>query len=194
MKRWHGNTLALNRAFGLMTSKAADWNAPLFLGEFGLDAKAYRSGDYVAAIYDRLDAHLASGAQWNYTPGWTLENKDGWNGEDFNIIEPNGRRRPNFRPRPYPRATAGMPLAFRFSQGPTSTLEYSWDHDPSRGVTEIFVPGALFPAERTSCLATPGISVNRDLARQVLLVRSDSPRRLSLRLEGPPVRAPSTRR
>ena len=80
-------------------------------------AEARNAGDYVAAIYDRMDACLASGAQWNYSPRWNERDKDGWNGEDFSILDSSASVRPNFRPRPYPRHTAGLPLAFRFDDG-----------------------------------------------------------------------------
>ncbi len=112
--RWHGTTLGMDRAFANMTETGRNWDTPLFVGEFGVCAESVRAGDYVGAIYDRLDACLASGAQWNYTPRWNAQTKDGWNAEDFNILDPSGRLRPNFRPRPYPRATAGMPLRFRY--------------------------------------------------------------------------------
>ena len=70
--------------------------------------RSVRAGDYVGAIYDRLDACLASGAQWNYTPRWNAQTKDGWNAEDFNILDPPGTLRSNFRPdliRAQPRAS-----------------------------------------------------------------------------------------
>ena len=132
--RWHGTTLGMNRAFTNMTETAREWDTPLFLGEFGVCAESVRAGDYVGAVYDRLDACLASGAQWNYTPRWNAQTKDGWNAEDFNIIHPSGTPRPNFRSRPYPRATAGTPIRFRYEdRGPAGTprrLEFDWSHDP----------------------------------------------------------------
>ena len=120
-----------------MTTTANDWDAPLFLGEFGAAAETTNAGDYIAAIYDRMDANLASGAQWCYSPRWNERDKDGWNAEDFSILDSQGEVRPNFRPRPYPRNTAGTPLSFRFqgaqSSGGCPSLEFAWAHRPGAG-------------------------------------------------------------
>ena len=141
LSRWHGMTLGMNHAFRTMTATANDWNAPLFLGEFGVAAEATGATDYIAAIYDRMDACLASGAQWCYSPRWNDRDKDGWNGEDFSILDSSGSVRPSFRPRPYPRLTAGQPIAFRHDDGRTSggraSFIFSWDHHSELGATEI---------------------------------------------------------
>ena len=121
LDRWHGMTLGMNRAFGSMTATSGNGMHPSFVGEFGVSAEARNAGDYMAAIYDRMDACLASGAQWNYSPRWNDRDKDGWNGEDFSILDSNGAVRSNFRPRPYPRHTAGLPLAFGFDDGRSSS-------------------------------------------------------------------------
>ncbi len=162
--RWHGTTLAMNRAFANMSATAQSWDTPLFLGEFGVCAEAVRAGDYVSAIYDRLDACLASGAQWNYTPRWNAQTKDGWNAEDFNILDPSGTLRPNFRPRAYPRATAGMPLRFCYeASGPSGRpcgFEFDWNHDPDRGADRDFRPHRPVPGRDPRRGGRPG----RDLA------------------------------
>lgn len=138
-------------AFATMTSVAETWGAPLFLGEFGAPGPSEDGDLYLDALYDRLDLHLASGAQWVYTPGWTEAAKDGWNNEDFSIVDDTGAPRPTFRPRAYPAAVAGSPGRFHVTPagapgGPAIDLE--WDHDPSKGITEIFVPReAMFGAE-----------------------------------------------
>jgi endoglycosylceramidase len=171
--RWHGITLGMNRAFGSMSATDREWNAPLFLGEFGVGAEAHNAGDYTAAIYDRMDACLASGAQWNYSPRWNDRDKDGWNGEDFSILDSSGAVRPNFRPRPYPRHTAGMPIAFRLDDGQSSgarpSLVFTWDHRPELGATEIFVPNCVFPPGSTIATSSSSLNCQHDEARQLLV-------------------------
>lgn len=170
--RWSGITLAINRAFRNMTSKSEEWGVPLFLGEFGMAADVTRTDAYVDALYDRMDAALASGAQWNYTPDWTEERKDGWNAEDFNILDRrSGRSRPNHAARPYPRATAGTPLAFRYNGPDDPRLEFIWRHDPARGATELFVPEAVFPASARVRVEPGDAEVRRDPDRQLLLIQ-----------------------
>jgi endoglycosylceramidase len=175
LNTWHGTTLGMHGAFSRMESKAAEWNAPLFLGEFGVGATAHRAGDYVTAIYDCLDASLASGAQWNYTPGWTPERKDGWNAEDLAILTPDGRPRPNFRPRPYPRYTAGEPHSFRYAAESRHALEFVWEHHPESGNTEIFVPNDEFPAGSLIECAPRDVQYHHDLVRHVVVCRLDRP-------------------
>jgi len=130
-----------------MTGKAAEWGAPLLLGELGAPAETVEGSAYVSALYDRLDEGFASGTQWVYTPGWTEEAKDGWNGEDFSVVDGEGNTRPNFVARPYPRKIAGAPKQFRATVGPGADrrIELEWEHEPETGATELFVPvEALF--------------------------------------------------
>ncbi len=187
--RWHGATIGMNRAFTNMTETARNWDAPLFLGEFGVAAESVNAGDYISAVYDRLDACLASGAHWNYTPRWNAVTKDGWNTEDFNIIDPTGSLRPNFRPRPYPRLTAGTPCRFRYEdRGPSCTprrLEFDWCHNPELGETEIFLPNVLFPAGTIVEALEGGVSWQRDPIRQVLACRATTPMTIHLRVTAP---------
>ena len=183
LSRWHGLTATMDNAFRHMTATSTGWDAPLFVGEFGMDARVKGCGAYIDAIYDRLDAAFASGAQWNVTPGWTPADRDGWNGEDFNILGPDGRPRANYRPRPYPRATAGRPVrfAFRRAEGPADAhvAEYVWHHRPELGATELVLPAALFPpgSPIVARAADPAAAVEiyRDPGRQLLLVRADRP-------------------
>jgi endoglycosylceramidase len=175
LNRWHGMTLGMHWAFSHMASKASEWNAPLFVGEFGVGATARRAGDYVTAIYDYLDANLASGAQWSYCPCWSPDRKDGWNAEDFSMFTPDGSPRPNFRPRPYPRHTAGVPLHFGYHAESRHALEFGWEHHPERGDTEIFVPKGDFPAGSWIECTPPDVHCHHDLARGVMVCRLNRP-------------------
>jgi endoglycosylceramidase len=181
---WYGSTAGIERGFRNMEAKAHEWDVPLFLGEFGVGADAYRAGDYVAYLYDRLDQGFSSGAQWNYSPFWDEVRKDGWNAEDYNILDRQGRPRPNYRPRPYPRATAGLPVRFGYRErvAPLGRpcLEYVWEHRPERGPTEIYLPAAVFPASSTILAQPDDASWSRDELRQLLVVRA--PREVTVRV------------
>jgi endoglycosylceramidase len=173
---WNGTTRPIDRAFVHMETKATEWEAPLFLGEFGGPAEADRIDEYMTCLYDRLDTLLASGAQWNFTPGWDERLKDGWNGEDFNVIDPSGRLRRNFLERPYPRLIAGRPLQFQFRRGSwpggESSLVFAWEHRPELGDTELFLPTSLFPPTSFVMIDGAGATWWRDEARQLLVCRA----------------------
>ncbi len=109
-----GRTAVIDRAFGRMEAKAAEWGVPLLVGEFGIPGGARRAGDYIDDHYDRLDAALASATQWTVSSHRSPRAGDGWNGEDFSLLDAAGRPRPNYRPRPYPHRVAGVPVCFRF--------------------------------------------------------------------------------
>jgi endoglycosylceramidase len=126
--------------FSSMEATAAAWNVPLFLGEFGAPAMDTQIVPYLDAIYGQLDASLLGGAQWVFTPGWTEADKDGWNMEDFSIVDDHGATRANFTVRPFPRRIAGTPTHFAVERD--VAVDLSWTHDPSAGTTEIFLAPA----------------------------------------------------
>jgi endoglycosylceramidase len=170
---WNGLTITIDRAFAHMNQKASEWDVPLFVGEYGVPAEARGGGDYLAYLHDRLDDTVASGAQWNYTPGWTHQTKDGWNGEDFSLLDASGRPRPSFRRHPYPRAVAGVPGAFRYVEDTNvRAMAFQWQHCPERGETEIHLPGPLFPSSSTIVVEPADVMTYRDEARQLLICRA----------------------
>jgi len=133
---WNGNPVdtALNKAL----TKATGWDAPLIMSEFGAPADTGNLTAYMEAYYSWLDANFVSATQWSYTPAWTPERKDGWNAEDFSIVDNNGQLRSQlFVPRPYPQYTAGIPQQFlRTANG----FSFRWQNDSTQGATEIFLP------------------------------------------------------
>lgn len=192
---WRSSCLSLDIAFGRMNGQTQSWDCPLFVGEFGIAAGAKNAAAYVDAIYDRLDAALASGAQWNLTPGWDPERKDGWNGEDFSIFDAAGNPRPTYRPRPFPRATAGTPTRFEFRDGNppagSRALIFSWDHRPACGQTEIALPDGLFRAGTRVQTSTASVVTTYDRARRALVCQSPSRGPITVRISEP---AAETRR
>jgi endoglycosylceramidase len=186
---WGGRTAGIDRAFGRMAEKAAEWGVPLLVGEFGFPAGARRGGDYVDYLYDRLDAALASGMQWNVSPHQPQQAGDGWNGEDYNLLDETGQPRPTYRPRPYPHRVAGIPICFRFE--PTAPprggprLRFVWAHCPGLGPTEIVVPAGLFPPG-SQPRAEPGDATCQiDQSRRLLTCEAPRPTTIRLVLEAP---------
>ncbi len=132
---WMGNSPSIR--LNSLRQKALAWDVPMLLGEFGASATTLNGPGYLEAIYQWLDQHFISGAQWSYTPGWTPELKDGWNGENFSIVDDTGQLRSTFTPRPYPQKTAGIPIEFLRND---TSIQYTWHNDPTTGNTEIFLP------------------------------------------------------
>ena len=138
--------------------KARDWNVPLFVGEFGVSATSTKAPDYMRFVFDQLDLRLASYTQWNYTPEWNQVRKDGWNEEDFSIVDDEGKLRPNFLYRPYVQKTAGTLLAQNVtydSNGRFRSFHAKWRNVPAKGKTEVFLPAALISRDKISVMHGP---------------------------------------
>jgi endoglycosylceramidase len=184
-----GRTDVIDRAFRRMEAKAAEWGVPLLVGEFGIPGRARRAGTYVDYLYDRLDEVLASAMQWTVAPRWTPQAGDGWNGEDFSLLDGFGRPRPNYRPRPYPRRVAGLPLCFCFQATAPPRgcprLEFTWAHHPGIGPTEIAVPAAVFPAGCHVSVEPAGATCRWDPSRGLLTCEAPHATRIRVVLETP---------
>jgi endoglycosylceramidase len=158
-KRWLGKDPS--RALNNMSAHATRWNVPLLLGEYGAPAETNNVEGYMDALNNWLNAGMHSGTQWNYTPTWQVDTKDGWNSEDLSIIDDSGELRANFRPRPYPIAVAGTNISF--SEDGNSFL-LSWTHEASLGSTEIFIPADFM---QDKALLTTG-NIECDINQQIL--------------------------
>lgn len=160
------------RLFKQLPYQAEDWNVPLFVGEFGGDQSISNVDEFVEYQYDLLDRAYASATQWGYTPTWNPVHKDGWNDENYSIVDQNGALRKNFKIRPYPQKVSGFPGRFRVKHtgalGITS-VELSWYNDPHTGETELSVPTAAIFGSRKFSIQTFGddlrCSFNGELTR-----------------------------
>ncbi|MFA6505367.1 MAG: cellulase family glycosylhydrolase [Treponemataceae bacterium] len=154
---------AVARSFSQQLSAGIRWSVdrmvgmPSFLGEFGLpfdlnDKKAYRTGDFstheeaLSSYYDAVDENLLHSTIWNYSASNSNKAGDGWNGEDLSIWSRDGggpRAIDGWR-RPYPIATAGIPLLLRWDRK-AHRFEYRFRADPTIDApTEIYAPAACF--------------------------------------------------
>ncbi|AEF81891.1 glycoside hydrolase family 5 protein [Leadbettera azotonutricia] len=136
-------------------TKAQMGNMPSLLGEFGLpfdmnNRRGYKTGDYslheeaLSLYYDGIDKNLLHSTIWNYTADSTPEEGDRWNGEDLSIISGGKPRALNGWRRPYPMATAGMPLSIGWDRK-TRCFSYRFTADPKiEAPTEIFIPLECF--------------------------------------------------
>jgi endoglycosylceramidase len=140
--QWTGSRRQIARAFELMRQFSSRWNVPIFVGEYGVPANAGRGGAYVDAVVDAMDALGASGAQWCWTPRWSPVAKDGWNREDYSIVDDQGRTRANFRRRPYPQRIAGELRSF--SVDDEGALTMRWRNDARPVDSELFAPRSRF--------------------------------------------------
>ena len=107
-----------------------------------------RAGEYMDYLYNQVDAAPASAMQWTVSPRRRLRPARGGTARISACSTTAGRPRPNYRPRPYPRRVAGIPLSLRFDRrprrgGPATGI--LWAHRPGLGPTEIVVPAGMFP-------------------------------------------------
>ncbi|MGE0174542.1 MAG: cellulase family glycosylhydrolase [Oligoflexales bacterium] len=133
--------------FQLIQTAHLRFNVPFYLGEFGVTVETMNHEAYINSVYDNFDKDFLSGAQWNYTPRWTYEYKDGWNLENYSVSDDRGNLRSNFPIRPYPVFIAGQPKSFRWN-GKVAKLE--WVNNPALGATEVFAPSSLTGSWQTN--------------------------------------------
>ncbi len=122
-----------------MVARAASWRVPVFIAEFGGPAAAAGVSDYLAAFYQELDDGLLSGAQWTFSAHWDPVKNDGWNLEDFSIVDDQLHTRANFRVRPYVARIPGTPGDYTLKPEPYD-IQIEWTHDLNAGALRIFAP------------------------------------------------------
>jgi endoglycosylceramidase len=142
---WPGGTLS--DPVERMAKQAQSWQVPLLIGEFGAPADTTDVADYMDAFYHELDARFASATQWSFVAHWTNELKDGWNTEDFSIVDAQGAPRMNYRVRPYAARISGEPGSFEVDDTVALTVTLAWKHVPAQGATRMFAPRALFKGD-----------------------------------------------
>jgi endoglycosylceramidase len=181
--QWTGSRLEIRRSFALIRAYADGWHVPVFVGEYGAPADAARAGDYIDAVADAMDALGASGAQWAFTPGWSPIAKDGWNREDYSVVDDRGQPRANLRLHPYPQRVAGRLLGFAVARD--RALGVRWIDD-GRGVdSELFAPRQIY-GDQPRLDASAGLACRYDNAGDILRCKSAAAGEASLMLRPRP--------
>ena len=93
----------------------------------------------------------------------------------------------NFRPRPYPRHTAGVPVALRLRRRPILRCSplaglHLGPSPRARKQPEIFIPNTVFPPGSTIATSAPGLYCQRDEARQLLVCQGQERRSVTVQV------------
>ncbi|MDO9234665.1 MAG: cellulase family glycosylhydrolase [Aquabacterium sp.] len=165
---------------------AKTWGAAVLLGEFG-SPPWMLAPNYMDMIYNDLERFGESGTQWTYTPEWNPTTQDGWNNENLSVIDDKGQLRNNFAVRPYVMRTAGAYGYWQKSAGVAwlgipSTITYSWQHQPGRGTTDVFVPTSVLGGRAQPSISVLPSSVSCQWLAAQQVVRCTSDKSVAARL------------
>ncbi len=123
----------------------AQWNVPVFIGEFGASNLLASTPAYMAGHYAGFDALGLSGTEWEYGVAVEL-----WNSESDSVVLADGTETPIVAQailRPYARAIAGANVTQSWgpAAGATSTANvYALSFVPAGGVSEVAFPARAF--------------------------------------------------
>jgi hypothetical protein len=174
-------------AQGIGWTKKKMSNIPAHLGEFGLafdlnNRRGFKKGDYsvhehaLSMYYDAVDANLLHSTIWNYSACNTNKYGDSWNDEDLSIFSENSERACAGWKRPYPMATAGKPLFFRWDKKHKKIVFYFNAESSIKAPTVIFLPEYLFAKEPKVEIVTPtggSLKWEQNREEQELLIYND---------------------
>ncbi|MFC1417506.1 cellulase family glycosylhydrolase [Streptacidiphilus cavernicola] len=110
-------------------------DAPVLLGEWGLDTSGDGAHLYIDKVQTVLDQMMVGGAMWSSDPGpWSPWTKPGVEAPIAAVIATA-----------YPRAIAGTPVSFMYDKS-TLALTVSWKDAPGvTGSTDVYLPPGDFP-------------------------------------------------
>jgi endoglycosylceramidase len=121
----------------------AQWNVPVFVGEFGMTHDSPRAPDYMAAHFAAFDALGMSGTEWEYSVS-----ADAWNSETDGIVAADGTEYDVAQAviRPFARAVAGDSIAQSWDPAAgVFTLSYAPSASASTAISEVQLPARAFP-------------------------------------------------
>jgi len=152
---------SFNAIADLHKKKADDLEMPLFIGEFGIPWNTNplfgRDGQVSDAMV-ALEGRFISNAYWDFSIG----NGSTWNGEDYSIVDDEGRPRGlEVNVRPYVSRLGGSPINQSFD---SDSKEYSlvFEGSPSSAPTIIYIPKTLhYPEGFVAHISDGSVKYNR---------------------------------
>lgn len=136
--------------FQSWAKEGAQWNVPVWVGEFGVSNTVSVARDFLTAEFQALDATGLSGAAWEYSVESSL-----WNGETNSVVAADGTEYPDAAAlvRPFARAVAGSGVTQQWDPA-TATFTLSYDVPPgAQGITEVQLPKRAYPRGHTVTLS-----------------------------------------
>ena len=121
----------------------AQWNVPVFVGEFGISHDNPRALDYMTAHFAALDAIGAGGTEWEYSVA-----AEAWNSETDGLVAADGTEYDVAGAviRPFARAVAGDAIAQSWdADAGVFTLAYTPSAAAGTSITEVQLPARAFP-------------------------------------------------
>ena len=151
------------------------WNAPLFIGEFGVPRDNTGALDFVTAHFAGFDALGLSGSEWEYSVS-----ADSWNSETYGLVAADGGEYPIAQAvmRPFARAVDGDEIVQSFDP-PTQT--FSLTYTPGHGVTEVSLPARIYASGYSMTLAGACADATSSPGRLLLQPEAGAPQ-VSLRI------------
>jgi endoglycosylceramidase len=137
--------------FQSWAQQGAQWNVPVWVGEFGLSHTLAIAPAFLTAEFQALDATGLGGAWWEYSVESTL-----WNGETNSVVASDGTEYPDAAGliRPFARAVAGADVTQQWDPTTsTFTLAYTASTG-SQSITEVQLPKRAYPKGHTVTLSS----------------------------------------
>jgi hypothetical protein len=168
-------------SFAAMSSAASYRGLVPFVTEHGADNHWSRHGSdidrasyqdnqvraYVDLQFRQIEGYLLNSTYWQLDFYSTREDGDGWNGEDFSILDPDGQvRNPDIQCRPFPHRSAARPVLLSFDVD-TRAMVLVLEDAPVAAATVVYVPQALHYPGGFEAHAT-GVELSWDAERKLL--------------------------
>lgn len=136
------NDLFFDLMLMIQQEKAKYLRMPIFIGEFGSPwgMQPFYSRDLVVdSALEAMEENFVSNAYWDFS----IKDVNIWNGEDFSLIDKNGKPRGlDVNVRPYVRCLRGSPICQRFDRF-AKKYALRFKSEPGMPPTAIYIPESI---------------------------------------------------